>query len=78
MKLGLNSLLGLVFSSNKYQRHGPDSKQFLYFDDGEVWVESLQASWLNEEKMQNLVEGFAAGEMLDMMMNNENKVLRMI
>ena len=75
MNSDLNSLLDLVFSSNKFQRHDPDSKQFLYFGDGAVWVESLQASWSNGEKMRNWVEGFAAGEMLNMMMNNENKVL---
>ena len=78
MKSGPNSLLGLVFSLNKFQHHDPDSKQFLYFGDGVVWVESLQASWPNGEKMQNSIEGFAVGEMLNMMMNNGNKVLSRI
>ena len=78
MKSGPNSLLDLVFSLNKFQHHDPDSKQFLYFGDGVVWVESLQASWANGEKMQNSIEGFAVGEMLNMMMNNGNKVLSRI
>ena len=77
-KSGLNNLLDLVFSLSKFQHHDSDSKQFLYFGDGVVWVESLQASWANEEKMQNSVEGFAVDGMLNMMMNNGNKVLSRI